>query len=46
VEYFNYLGIVINDARYTCEVESSSALAKTAFSRKRTLFPSRFYLNL
>jgi hypothetical protein len=38
-EYFNYLcSIITNDERCTCEIKSTIVMAKTAFSRKNTLF--------
>jgi len=37
VEYFNHLGIMItNDARSTHEVKYRIAMAKAAFSKKKT----------
>jgi hypothetical protein len=46
VEYFNYLGRMINDTRCTCEIKSRIAMAKAAFKKKRTLFTRKFGLNL
>jgi hypothetical protein len=46
VEYFNYLGSMITyDARCTCEIKSTIAMAKAAFNKK-TLFTSKLDLNL
>jgi hypothetical protein len=45
VEYFSYLGRVINDARCTREIKSRIAMAKAAFNKKN-LFTSKQYLNL
>ena len=36
VECYNYLGFVINDARYTREIKSKIAMAKAAFNNKNT----------
>ena len=37
MEYFNYLGIMItNDARFTHEIKYRIAMAKAAFSKKKT----------
>ena len=37
VEYFNNLdSMITNDARYTREIKSRNAMAKTAFNRKNT----------
>jgi hypothetical protein len=39
VESFKYLGSVLtNDGRYTFEIKSRIAVAKTAFNKKRALF--------
>jgi hypothetical protein len=47
VGYFNCLGnMVTNDARCTCEVKYRTAMAKAAFSRKKTIFASKLDLNL
>jgi hypothetical protein len=47
MEYFNCLGsMVTNDARCTREIKSRIAMAKVAFSRKKTLFTSKLDLNL
>jgi hypothetical protein len=47
VEYFKYLGnILTNDGRCTCEIKSRNSMAKAAFSKKKTLFTSKLYLNL
>jgi hypothetical protein len=46
VEYFNYLGSMINDARCTREIKSRIAMAKAAFNKKHTLFTSKLDLNL
>ena len=47
VECFKYLGSVLtNDGRGTCEIKSRIAMAKAAFSKKKTLFTSKLDLNL
>jgi hypothetical protein len=47
VEYFSCLGIMItSDARYIGEIKSRIAMAKTAFDKKKSLFPSKLDLNL
>jgi len=47
VECFKYLGSMLtNDGRCTREIKSRIALAKAAFSKKKTLFTSKFDLNL
>jgi hypothetical protein len=47
VKYFDYFGSMItNDARCIRETKSWIAMAKTAFNRKKTLFTSRWDLNL
>jgi hypothetical protein len=47
VEYLNYLGSMLtNDARGTCEIKSRIAMAKAAFSKKKTLFTSKLDLNV
>jgi hypothetical protein len=38
VEYFNYLGSMINNARCTRAIKSKSVIVKAAFSKKKTLF--------
>jgi hypothetical protein len=38
VVYLNYLGNLINDARYTHEIKSRTAMARVAFKKKTTLF--------
>jgi hypothetical protein len=45
VEYFNYLGSMINDTRCTRKIKSRLAMAKAAFSKK-ALFTSKLDLNL
>ena len=46
VECFKYLGSVLtNDGRCTCEIKSRIAVAKAAFSKKKTLFTSKLDLN-
>jgi hypothetical protein len=35
-----------NDGRRTCEIKSRIAMAKAAFNKKKTLFTSKFDLNL
>jgi len=37
VKYFNYLGCLINYARYTHEIKSRFAMAKAAFNKKNLL---------
>jgi hypothetical protein len=37
VEYVNYLGSMIKDARCTREIKSRIATVKAAFSKKKTL---------
>jgi len=47
VECFKYLGnMLTNDGRCTREIKSRIAMAKTAFSKKKTLFTSKLDLNL
>ena len=47
VECFRYLGSMLtNDGRCTCEIKSRIAMAKAAFSKKKTLFTSKMDLNL
>ena len=47
VECFKYLGSKLtNDGRCTCEIKSRIAMAKAAFSKKKTLFTSKLDLNL
>jgi len=47
VECFKYLGSMLtNDARCTREIKSRIAMAKAAFSKKKTLFTSKLELNL
>ena len=39
VECFKYLGSMLtNDGRCTCEIKSRIAMAKAAFSKKKTIF--------
>jgi hypothetical protein len=38
--------ILTNDGRYTCEIKYRIAMAKAAFSKKRTLFTSTLDLEL
>ena len=45
VEYFNYLGNMINDSRCTREIKSRIAMAKAAFNRKKTLVNQQLVLN-
>ena len=41
LESFKYLGsILTNDVRCTCEIKSTTAMAKAAFNKKRVLFTS------
>jgi hypothetical protein len=46
VQYFNYLGSMINYARCTREIKSRIAMAKAAFNKKKNLFTSKLDLNL
>ena len=47
VECFKYLGSMLtNDGRCTREIKSRSAMAKAAFSKKKTLFTSKLDFNL
>jgi hypothetical protein len=47
VEYFNYLdSMITNDARCTCEIKSSAAMAKAAFNNKTAHFTSKLDFNL
>jgi hypothetical protein len=47
VEYFNYLdSIIINVGRCTCEIIARISTSKTAFHKKKTLFPSYLDFNL
>ena len=47
VEPFKHLGsILTNDGRCTYEIKCRSAMAKAAFNKKRTLFPSTLDLEL
>jgi len=47
VECFKYLSSMLtNDGRCTCEIKSKIAIAKAAFSKKKTLFTSKLDLNL
>ena len=38
--------MLTNDGRCTREIKSRIAMAKAAFSKKKNLFTSKFYLNL
>jgi hypothetical protein len=46
VEYSSYFGSITNLARYTRKIKSRIKMAKVAFSRKKSLFTSKYYLNL
>jgi hypothetical protein len=47
MEYFNYLGsMTVHDSRCTSEIKSSIAITKIALKRKKTLFASKFDINL
>jgi len=47
VECFKYLGSMLtNEGRCTCEIKPRISMAKTAFSKKKTLFTSKLDLNL
>ena len=46
VECFKYLGSMLtNDGRCTCEIKPRIAMARAAFSKKKTLFTSKLDLN-
>jgi len=46
-ECFKYFGSMLtNNGRCTCEIKSRIAMAKAAFSKKKTLFTSKLDLNL
>jgi len=46
-KYFNYSGnIITKEERCTSAMKSGIAMAKAAFSKKKTLFSSKFDLNL
>ncbi|GFG33363.1 hypothetical protein Cfor_09992, partial [Coptotermes formosanus] len=46
VEYFNYVGSMINDATCTREIKSRVAIATAAFTKKKMLFTSQFDLHM
>ena len=46
MEYFNYLGRMINDARCTREIKSRIALVKASFNKTKVLSTSKLGLNL
>jgi len=47
VECYKYFGSMLtNDGRCTREIKSRIAMAKAAFSKKKTLFTSKLDLNL
>jgi len=47
VECYEYLGSMLTiDGRFTREIKSRIAMAKAAFSKKKTLFTSKLDLNL
>jgi hypothetical protein len=46
VEQFNYFGSVTNDARCTRKIKSRTVKEEGTFNRKKTLFISKFDLNL
>jgi len=50
LEYFNHLDsiiiIIINDERCTCEIISRISTPKSAFHKKKSLFPRKLDLNL
>jgi hypothetical protein len=46
VEYFNYLGSMINDARCAREIKSRITVAKAVFNKKKDIFSSKLDLNL
>jgi len=45
VEYLNYLGSLINDARCIYETKFRVAMAKAEFNKKKALFSSTLALN-
>ena len=46
MEYFNYLGRMINDARCTREMKSRIAMVKASFTKTKVLSTSKLDLNL
>jgi hypothetical protein len=38
--------MLTNDGRFTCEIKSRIAMAKTAFYKKKKLFTSTLYLKI
>jgi hypothetical protein len=46
MEYFNSLGNLISDARYTLAIISRIVMAKTEFGRKKIIFVSILDLKL
>jgi hypothetical protein len=46
MEYFDYLGSMINNARSIREIKLRIAMEKAAFNEKKTLFTSEVDLNL
>jgi hypothetical protein len=47
LKYFNYLGSTITmNARSTCKIKSKIATATAEFNKKKSLFTSKFTLNL
>ena len=47
MEYFNDVGsLITNNAKCTREIKSRSAMAKSAFNRRKNLFASKFDSNL
>jgi hypothetical protein len=46
VEYFNYFGSTINNARCTRGIKARIAMEKAAFNRKKTLFTGKLDINL
>jgi hypothetical protein len=41
VEYFNYLGVMVQDATYTHETKFRTAMSKAAFNNKKLLLTSK-----
>jgi hypothetical protein len=46
MEYFKYLGRMINDARCTHEIKSRLAMVKASFNKTKVLSTSKLGLNL
>jgi len=41
VEYYDYLGSMINDTRFQHEIKSRFAMTKAAFNKKKKTFPQQ-----